>query len=57
MKGVNNQARSIFGIFGRRRIVVLRTFVKKTQKIPARELEVILKREKEFTDAYILQEV
>jgi len=32
-----------------RRVVILRTFVKKTQKTPRREIELALKRAKEVT--------
>ncbi len=49
LKGKDGIARSIYATASGRRVVVLRTFVKKTQKTPRRELELALQRVKEVT--------
>ena len=48
LKGRAGIARAIYVTATGRRIVVLRTFVKKTQKTPARELSLARKRAKEI---------
>jgi len=47
LKGRDGIARSIYVTATGRRVVVLRTFVKKTQKTPRREIELALRRAKE----------
>ena len=49
MKGRDGIARSIYITATGRRVVVLRSFVKKTQKTPRREIELALDRAKELT--------
>ena len=49
MKGRDGIARSIYITATGRRVVVLRSFVKKTQKTPWREIELALDRAKELT--------
>lgn len=49
LKGKDGIARSIYATASGRRVVVLRTFVKKTQKTPRRELKLALQRVKEVT--------
>jgi phage-related protein len=48
LKGRDGIARSIYATASGQRVIVLRTFVKKTQKTPAEELKIALKRLKEF---------
>jgi phage-related protein len=48
MKGRDGIARSLYVTAKGRRVVVLRTFVKKTQKTPRREIELALERAKEL---------
>jgi phage-related protein len=47
MKGRDGIARSLYVAATGRRVVVLRTFAKKTQKTPRREIELALERAKE----------
>lgn len=49
LKGKSGIARSLYMTFTERRVIVLRTFVKKTQKTPRREIELALARAKEVT--------
>lgn len=44
LTGRDGIARSIYVAASGRRVVVLRTFVKKTQKMPRREIEIALTR-------------
>lgn len=48
LKGRDGIARSIYVSASGRRVVVLRTFVKKTQKTPRREIEIALARMKDI---------
>ena len=48
MKGRDGIARSLYVTATGRRAVVLRTFAKKTQKTPRREIELALERAKEL---------
>ncbi len=48
MKGRDGIARSLYVTAAGRRVVVLRTFAKKTQKTPRREIELALERAKEL---------
>ena len=50
LKGRDGIARSIYVTASERRVIVLRTFVKKTQKTPPRELEIALARMKEIRE-------
>lgn len=50
LKGKDNIARSIYVLASGRRLVVLRTFIKKTQKTPASELKIAYIRLKEVKD-------
>ncbi len=47
LKGKDGIARSLYMTVTGRRVVVLRTFVKKTQKTPRREIEIALMRAKD----------
>lgn len=47
LKGKDNIARSIYVLASKRKIVILRTFIKKTQKTPEKELNVAYMRLKE----------
>jgi len=47
LKGKSGIARSIYVTATGRRVVLLRTFVKKTEKAPRREIELALERSKE----------
>ena len=47
LSGRSGIARSLYVTVTGRRIVILRTFVKKTQRTPPREIELALKRAKE----------
>ena len=47
MKGRDGIARSLYVTATGRRVVVVRTFAKKTQKTPRREIELALERAKE----------
>ena len=49
LKGRDGIARALYVTATGRRVVILRTFVKKTQKTPRREIELALKRAKEVT--------
>jgi len=49
LKGRDRIARAIYVTAKGRRIVVLRVFIKKTQKIPRRELELAARRAKEVS--------
>jgi len=48
LKGRDGIARSIYVAASGQRVVVLRTFVKKTQKTPRREMDIALSRLKEM---------
>ena len=48
MKGRDGIARSLYVTAAGRRVIVLRTFVKKTQKAPRRAIELALERAKEL---------
>jgi len=48
LKGKAGIARSIYVTAIGRRVVVLRTFIKKTEKTPRREIELALKRAREI---------
>jgi phage-related protein len=48
--GKDGIARSLYVTASGRRVVVLRTFIKKTQKTPTREIEYALKRVKELKE-------
>lgn len=47
LKGRDGIARALYVTSTGRRVVVLRTFVKKTEKTPHREIEIALKRAKD----------
>ncbi len=49
LRGRGGIARSLYVTASGRRVVILRTFVKKTQKTPRREIELALKRAREVT--------
>lgn len=48
MKGRDGIARSLYVTAAGRRVVVLRTFIKKTQKTPRREIDLAVQRAKEL---------
>jgi phage-related protein len=48
MKGRDGISRALYVTAIGRRVVVVRVFIKKTQKTPAREIELALKRAKEI---------
>ncbi len=48
LKGKDNIARSIYVLASRKRIVILHTFIKKTQKTPDKALKIALSRLKEI---------
>jgi phage-related protein len=50
MKGRDGISRAIYVTARGRRVVVLRVFVKKTQKTPRREIDLALERAMEVTD-------
>ena len=50
LKGRDGIARSIYVTASGQRVIVLRTFVKKTQKTPPRELEIAAARMKEIRE-------
>jgi len=49
LKGKDGIARALYVTAAGRRVVVVRAFVKKTQKAPRREIELALKRAKEVS--------
>jgi phage-related protein len=49
LKGPDGIARSIYLTASGRRVVVVRTFVKKTEKTPRREIELALERARDVT--------
>ena len=49
LKGKVNIARSIYFITYKRKIVVLHTFIKKTQKTPNKSLDIAKQRMRDFT--------
>jgi len=49
MKGRDGISRAIYVVAKPKRVVVVRVFIKKTQKTPHKELELALKRAKEIT--------
>ena len=50
LKGKDNIARSIYVLASGRKLVILRTFIKKTQKTPPGELKIAYMRLKEVED-------
>ena len=50
LTGRDGIARSIYVTASRQRVVILRTFVKKTQKTPPREIKIALARMKEIAE-------
>ena len=52
LKGQEGIARVFFCLLVRRRVMVLHSFLKKTQKTPRREIEIARKRMKEVKHAY-----
>jgi len=50
LKGRDGIARSIYVTASGQRVIVLRTFVKKTEKTPPREIELALARMKEISE-------
>ena len=50
MKGKDGISRAIYVTTRRSRVVVVRVFVKKTQKTPRREIEIALQRAREVQD-------
>jgi len=50
MKGRDGISRAVYVTARGRRVVVVRVFVKKTQKTPVREIEIALQRAKEVKD-------
>ena len=50
LKGRDGIARSIYVTASGRRVIVLRTFIKKTEKTPSRELEIAVMRMKEIRE-------
>jgi phage-related protein len=50
MKGKDGISRAIYVTARGRRVVVVRVFVKKTQKTPRREIDLALERAKEVTN-------
>lgn len=49
MKGQDGIARALYVTVTHRRVVVVRVFIKKTQKTPRREIQLALKRAEEVT--------
>lgn len=49
LKGRDGISRAVYVVAKPRRVVVVRVFVKKTQKTPRREIELALERAKEVT--------
>jgi len=50
MKGKDGISRAVYVTAKRRRVVVIRIFLKKTQKTPRREIEISLQRAQEVHD-------
>ena len=50
MKGKDGISRAVYVTARKSRVVVVRVFVKKTQKIPRREIEIALQRAQEVQD-------
>jgi phage-related protein len=50
MKGRDGISRAMYVTARGRRVVVVRVFIKKTQKTPRKEIELALQRAKEITD-------
>ncbi|MDP9054676.1 MAG: type II toxin-antitoxin system RelE/ParE family toxin, partial [Acidobacteriota bacterium] len=50
MKGKDGISRAVYITAKERRVVVIRVFVKKTQKTPRREIEIALQRAREVKD-------
>jgi len=50
MKGKDGISRAVYVTAKRRRVVVVRVFVKKTQKTPRREIDIALQRAQEVQD-------
>lgn len=50
MKGKDGISRAVYVTAKGRRVVVVRAFVKKTQKTPGREIEIALQRAREVQD-------
>jgi len=49
MKGRDGISRALYVTAVGKRVVVVRTFIKKTEKTPGREIELALKRAKEIS--------
>ena len=52
LKSKEGIGRVFFGVLIDRRILMLHQFVKKTEKTPPKEIEIALKRMKEWKDAH-----
>ena len=50
MSGRNGISRALYVTAGERRVVVVRAFLKKTQKTPRREIDLALQRAREVTE-------
>jgi phage-related protein len=50
MKGQDGISRAVYVTAKDRRVVVIRVFIKKTQKTPRREIDIALQRAKEVQD-------
>jgi phage-related protein len=50
MKGRNGISRAVYVTATGRRVVVVRVFIKKTQKTPRREIDLALERAREVKD-------
>ncbi len=50
MKGKDGISRTVYATANGRRVVIVRVFVKKTQKTPRREIEIALQRAQEVQD-------
>jgi phage-related protein len=50
MKGKDGISRTVYVTANGRRVVIVRVFVKKTQKTPRREIEIALQRAQEVQD-------
>jgi phage-related protein len=49
-RGKEKMARSLYTTIRGKRVIILRTFVKKTPKTPRREIEIAMQRLKEMDD-------
>lgn len=50
MKGRDGISRALYATAKKQRVVIVRAFIKKTDKTPRREIEIALKRAKEVQD-------